>query len=56
VNGGFPLEDCGNDERGRTGKKRAGALLARQLLRPEATVITMLGDLKGKTLGEKLLD
>ena len=30
--------------------------LAQQLLRPEATAITMLGDLKGKTFGEALLD
>ncbi len=29
--------------------------LARQLLRPDATAITLLGDLKGKTVGEELL-
>lgn len=30
--------------------------LAQQLLRPDATAITMLGDLKGRTFGETLLD
>ena len=29
--------------------------LAEQLLRPEATALTLLGDLKGKTVGEELL-
>src|SRR5262249_49356620 len=29
--------------------------LAQQLLRPEGTAITLLGDLKGKTVGEELL-
>lgn len=29
--------------------------LAQQLLRPEATAITLLGDLKGKTVGDELL-
>ncbi len=29
--------------------------LANQLVRPEATAITLLGDLKGKTVGDELL-
>jgi predicted Zn-dependent peptidase len=29
--------------------------LAEQLLRPEATALTLLGDLKGKTIGDELL-
>jgi predicted Zn-dependent peptidase len=30
--------------------------LAEQLLRPEAMAITMLGDMKGRTVGEELLN
>jgi predicted Zn-dependent peptidase len=30
--------------------------LAQQLLRPEAMAVTMLGDLKGRTVGEELLN
>ena len=30
--------------------------LAQQLVRPEAMAVTLLGDLKGKTVGEELLD